>query len=388
MIKFFTRQRILISIMAAGIAGVLFACSPESPGVSKQKSKEKSAVPITVATAVSKDMPIEMATFGTVRANSSVPIKSEVGGILTKVHFQKGQNVKAGDLLFTIDQRPYQAALDQAQANLLRDKAQAENAQLNAERSKTLVEKGFIAQSDYDTAQAEAKALSATVRADEAAVASAKLQLEHCSIRSPIGGRTGDLHVDEGTLVEAGDATLVTINRMHPIEVVFNMPQTYLSMVRSSMARQGLQVRAGIPKDTRPPEVGRLIFINNAVDQTTGTIELAAVFRNDREALWPGQYVHVTLVLGIRKNAVVVPSAAVQTGQSGKYVFVVKVDGTAEMRPVEAGLSTESETVIEKGLKAGEKVATDGHLRLVPGAKVDVKAEPKFRGAEPPPDRS
>jgi multidrug efflux system membrane fusion protein len=387
MMNNFKKKLILITIIAAGIVCLLSSCSRESQGVGKQKGREQAAVPVTVAAAVTKDMPIELSTFGTVRANSSVPIKAEVGGTLMKVHFQKGQNVNAGDLLFTIDPRPYRSSLEQAQANLLRDKAQAENALVNAERSKTLVEKGFIAQSDYDKAQADAKALAATLRADEAAVVNAKLQLEHCSIRSPISGRTGDTLVDEGTLVKANDVTLVTINRIHPIEVVFNIPQSYLSTVRSSMTKQGLQVTAGIPKDIRPPEIGRLIFVNNTVDPTTGTIELAAVFNNDREVLWPGQYVHVTLVLAVRKDAVVVPSTAVQTGQKGKYVFVVKPDQTVEMRPVTAGMATGAETIIENGLKVGERVVTDGQLRLVPGAKIDIKAEPKSQNTLPS-DRS
>lgn len=341
------------------------------------------AVPVTATAATMKSVPVELTTFGNVKAYSSVPIKAEVGGILTKVHFRKGQNVTAGALLFTIDQRPYKAALDQATANLERDKAQEQNAILNAERAKELVKKAFIAQSDYDKAQTDAKAISASVRGDEAAVVNAKLQLEHCSIHSPISGRASDILVDEGTLIKANDVTLVTINQMQPIEVSFSIPQSDLPAVRTYMAHNDLQVRAGLPKDNKPPDVGKLIFVNNTVDQGTGTVQLSAIFKNERELLWPGQYVNVTLVLTVQKDAIVVPSAAVQTGRDNKYIFVVKPDMTVEMRPVTVGRAAAAETVIETGIKAGEQVVVDGQLRIFPGAKAEIKTDVKPKSSAP-----
>jgi len=376
-------------IIAGITAIVIIACSlfpacsktPQHDGTAK--ANRERAIPVMVAAAVLKDVPIEIKTFGNVKARSSVSIKAEVDGVLAGVHFRKGQDIRQGDLLFSIDPRSYKAALDQAKANLVRDRALEENALVNAARSKELLNRGLISRSDNDKAQADAYSLSAIVRANRAAIVSARLQVERCSIRSPINGKAGDLLVSEGALIKANDVPMVTINQIHPIEVFFSIPQADLATVRGQMARRTLKVRAGLPKDNGPPEEGELFFVDNTIDKGTGTVQLAGIFSNDRELLWPGQYVSVTLVLDIREDALVVPSVAVQTGQEGKFVFAVKADNTIEVRPVTVRMSTGPETVIEKGLQAGELVVIDGQLGLVPGSRIKIKSATGETGKTP-----
>ncbi|OPY13867.1 MAG: Multidrug resistance protein MdtA precursor [Syntrophus sp. PtaB.Bin001] len=363
------------SITLLAFAAIIFLTASCSNSRDKNGTKtgREREIPVTVAAAVLKDVPIEIKTFGNVKAHSSVSVKAEIDGVLTKIHFRKGQNISKGDLLFSIDSRSYKAALDQAKANLVRDRALEENALVNASRSKELYKRGLISRSDNDKAQADAASLSAVSQADQAAIANARLQVERCSIRSPIDGRAGDLLVSEGALIKANDVTMVTINQIHPIEVFFSIPQTDLATVRNRMARETLKVRAGLPKGNTPPEEGDLFFVDNTIEKGTGTVQLAGIFSNDRELLWPGQYVSVALTIAVRKNALVVPSVAVQTGQEGKFVFVAKSDNTVEVRPVEVHASAGSETVIEKGLQAGERVVTDGQLGLAPGSKIKIK---------------
>jgi membrane fusion protein, multidrug efflux system len=359
---------------------ILTSCTGKTQEAKGANTDRGQGIPVTVAAVEVKDAPIEIKTFGIVQAHSTVPIRAEVGGNLIRVHFRKGQNIRQGDLLFTIDPRSYKADLDQARATLERDKALEENARLNAERAKELVKKGYIAQSDDDKAQADARALSATIRADEAAVINARLQLEHCTIRSPIDGKAGDLLVNEGTLIKANDIPMVTINQIHPIEVFFSIPQADLPAVRTHMAQRKLKVRVSFPQDESPPEEGDLFFVDNTIDKGTGTVQLAGMFSNDRELLWPGQYVNVVLVLSVQKDALVVPAAAVQVGRDGKFVFVLKPDQTVEVRPVAAGMTTGSGVVIEQGLRIGERVVTDGQLRLTSGARVEIKNDRKAKG--------
>jgi len=372
---------------AAALAFVTFciltSCTGKAQEANGGKSDRGGAIPVTVATVEEKEVPIEIKTFGTVQAHSSVQIKAEVGGNLTRVHFRKGQSIRQGDLLFTIDPRSYRAALDQAKANLVRDKALEDNALVSAGRSRELFQQGFISKSDDDKARTDAEALSATVRADEAAVINARLQLEHCSIRSPINGKAGDILVSEGALIKANDIPMVTINQIHPIEVFFSVPQAELPDVRAHMAQKQLKVQASPPRDGSPPEEGSLFFIDNAIEKLTGTVQLAAMFKNDRELLWPGQYVNVTLVLSVRKEALVVPSVAVQIGRDGKFVFVIRPDQTVDVRPVTVSMTTGSDSVIEKGLKAGERVVLDGQLRLFPGARIEIKPAANTSGRSP-----
>ncbi|PKN52766.1 MAG: efflux RND transporter periplasmic adaptor subunit [Deltaproteobacteria bacterium HGW-Deltaproteobacteria-13] len=372
-----------VTILALIACGLFTACSKTPQETSGAKTGKERAIPVMTANVITKEVPVEIKTFGNVQAHSSIQVKAEVGGNLARVHFRKGQSIKAGDLLFSIDSRSYKAALDQANANLARDRALEKNALINAERSKELLQQGFISRSDDDTAQANAASLTAVVKADEAAIVNAKLQVEHCSIRSPINGKVGDILVPEGTLIKANDVPMVTINQIRPIEVFFSIPQAELPAVRKQMAVRKLKVMASLPQDTRPPEAGDLFFIDNTIDKTTGTVQLAGTFSNDREVLWPGQYVNVTLVLSIQKDALVVPSVAVQTGREGKFVFAVKPDNTVEVRPVIARMAAGEETVIEKGLQAGERVVTDGQLGLVPGSRIEIKNDIKSNSKTP-----
>jgi membrane fusion protein, multidrug efflux system len=362
---------------------ILTSCTGKAQEANGAKTDREGVIPVTVATVEAKEVPIEIKTFGTVQAHSSVQIKAEVGGNLAGVHFRKGQNIRQGDLLFTIDPRSYKAALDQAKANLVRDKALEDNALVNAERSRELFQQGFISKSDDDKARTDAKALSATVGADEAAVVNARLQLEHCFIRSPINGKAGDILVSEGALIKANDISMVTINQIHPIEVFFSIPQAELPAVRDRMGQKQLKVLASPPKDGSPPEEGSLFFIDNTIERVTGTVQLAAMFKNDRELLWPGQYVNVVLVLSVHREALIVPSVAVQIGRDGKFVFVVRPDQTVDVRPVAVSMTAGSDSVIEKGLKVGERVVTDGQLRLVPGSKIEIKPDAKTSGGTP-----
>ncbi len=361
----------------------LMSCSGKDAQTNNLKGGSDKAVPVVAALVEMKAVPVEIKTFGTVQAHSSIPVRAEVSGNLIKVHFRKGQSIKTGDLLFTIDPRPYETSLNQAKANLARDKALEENALLNEKRSRELLSQGFIAQSDHDKAQTDARAASAAVKAGEAAVAGAKLQFDNCFIRSPISGRAGDLLVSEGTLIKANDVALVVLNQIHPIEVFFSIPQNELAAVRKQMSQRKMKVRASLPQDNRAPEEGELFFIDNAIDKTTGTVQLGGIFKNDREILWPGQYVNVTLELSVQKDALVVPSVAVQTGREGKFVFAVKPDNTVEIRPVTARMAAGEITVIEKGLQAGEQVVTDGQLGLVPGSRIDIKTDSKSNNKTP-----
>lgn len=334
-----------------------------------------SAVPVTAATVVQKTIPVEVRAIGNVEAYSTVSVKAQVAGEVERVFFKEGQDVKSGDLLFTLDPRPYQATLQQLEANLARDQAQLENARAQAERYTKLFEAGIVSKEQYDQFQSGADALAASVRADKAAIERAKVDLDYCSIRSPIGGRTGGLLVHPGNVVKANETNLVVINQIRPIYVAFSVPEQFLADIRRYMAVGPLKVEAIIPNDEARPTQGVLTFVDNAVDSTTGTVKLKATFDNPDQRLWPGQFVNVVLRLTSRPNAAVVPSQAVQTGQAGPYVFVINSGLIAEARPVVAGSTVGKETVIEKGLEPGETVVTDGQLRLAPGSKVELKKQ-------------
>ena len=331
--------------------------------------------PVVVALATQETIPVEVAAIANVEAYSTVSVKARVGGQLMEVHFREGDDVKQGQLLFTLDPRPFEAALHQAEANLARDLAQAENARAQYRRYEKLLQEGVTSQEQYDQVRTSAEALDAVVRADKASVETARLFLSYCTITSPIDGRTGNLIVHAGNLVKADDdQPLVVINQINPIYVSFTLPEQHLAEVKKYMARSKLAVEATLPDDTAHPERGVVSFVDNNVDATTGTIRLKALFPNAGRRLWPGQFVNVTLRLTERPNAVVVPSPAVQVGQSGSYVYVVKSDQTVDLRPVTTSITANGKTVIEKGVSAGETVVVDGQLRLVPGAKVTIKS--------------
>lgn len=344
---------------------------PQTPGAAGQDRKQ--AVPVTVATAVKKDIPVQLKSFGTVEALATVSIKSQVGGTLITAPFKEGQAVKQDDLLFTIDPNSYEAALRQAQANVIKDQAMAANARRQADHLSELLQKGAATRDEYDTARSSADSLAAAVLADQAAVETAKLQLGYCTIRSPINGVVGGLLINVGNLIKASDVPLITINQTRPIYVTFAVPQQHLRDIKKYMAADKLAVEAAPPTDPDHISHGVLDFVDNAVDTSTGTIRLKGLFPNDDGLLWPGEFVRVLLTLTTERDAVVVPSEAVMTGQSGQFTFVVKDDLTVQSRPVKVGRNLDGLTAIDEGIAAGEKVVTDGQLRLVQGAKIELK---------------
>jgi multidrug efflux system membrane fusion protein len=410
------------------LAILLSACSSGTKG----DQGPPRAVPVMVGTVIQKEVPVQIRVIGNVQAYSTVTVKLIVGGEISQVHFAEGQDVKKGELLFTIDSRPLEAALRQAEANVARDMAQvgqveadlaknmalvkqvdanierdtaqAENARVEAKRYETLIEKQVVSRQQYDQFRTNAEALEATVRsgraakdsaeaavrssraalesakaavrADQAAVDNAKVQLSYCFIRSPMDGRTGNLLVQRGNVVKANDINLLTINQVNPIYVAFSVPEQNLPEIKKYMARGSLRVEALAPNDTGTAEQGVLTFIDNTVDKTTGMILLKGTFANKERRLWPGQFVNVVLTLTTQPHAIIVPSQAIQTGQEGQYVFVVKPDLTVELRPVVVNRTLSNESIVEKGLQEGEKVVTDGQLQLVPGAKIEVKSGP------------
>jgi len=366
-----------------GILGFLLLAAFSS-GCSNKKSKNtvSAPLPVIVSTTTQKTVPVQLRAIGNAQAYSTVTVKSKVGGELVRVHFTEGQDVKKGDLLFTIDPRPYEAALKQAEANLQRDLAKAKSASEDANRYQSLIQRQVVSPQQYEKVRSDADALEATVLADRAAVENAKIQLGYCSIHSPIDGRTGSVIVKQGNIIKAEDINLVVINQIIPIDVVFSIPEQFLQEVKRFMASRKLQVEALVPMNEEKPAKGVITFIDNAVDSQTGTIRLKGTFANRDRKLWPGQFVNVVLTLTTEPNAIVVPSQAIQTGQEGQYVFVVKQDLTVESRPVVAGRTVDAETVIQKGLQVDEKVVTDGQLRLYPGAKVEIKTPDSANAAQ------
>lgn len=340
----------------------------------KSEQLPKQVVPVTSGTVIQKTVPVQIRVIGNIEAYSAVSVKSQIGGQLIRVHFKEGQDVRKGELLFTIDPRPYEAALKQAEANLAKDAAQLEHARSELLRYEELIKRDYVTKQEYDQIRANAAAMEATLNADKAVVENARLQLRYCYIYSPITGRTGNLFSNEGNLIKANaDNAMVIVNQIQPIYVTFSVAEQYLSEIKKYMASGKVLVKAFITKDEDNPEEGILTFVDNTVDVATGTIKLKAIFANKGTRLWPGQFVDVVMILTTQPNAIVIPTQSIQTGQKGQYVYVIKDDLTVEDRQVTVGRTLNSETVIEKGLQAGEKVVTDGQLRLVPGAKVQIK---------------
>jgi len=336
---------------------------------------ERDAVPVLAAKVVQKTVADTIRAIGRVEAFSTVDVKAQINGQVMQVHFLQGQDVKQGDLLFTIDPRPFEAALQQAQANLAKDRAQYHEAAADEQRYLTLLRENVGSRQQYDQVEATAASLSASMQADEAAVQTARLNLEYTEIRAPIDGRTGDLLVHAGNLVKPdADTAMVVINQVHPVYVDFSIPEQKLPDVREFMAEQKLAVQVSLPEQQGPLESGELSFVDNSVDSKTGTINLKGEFANADSRLWPGEFVNTTLVLREHPGAILVPSQAVQTGQQGSFVFVVEPDMKATIRPVVIGESLDNQTVVTSGLKPGETVVTDGQLRLIPGATVTIKS--------------
>ena len=378
---------------------LLAGCSSEKAAAVAQQ--QAAAAPVLVSKAMLKSVPIEIQSVGNAEAYSSVSVKSQLGGELTVVDFKEGTDVKKGDRLFVIDPRPYESQVAQAEATLAKDKAQLQAAQANlskeiaqeefaqaqAKRYSELLQKGLLAPDSAEQITAQAKAASEAVRADRAGIDSmqaniaadqaaldrAKLQLEYCTIRSPIDGRTGQLMIKQGNIVKANDVELVTINQLHPIYVTFTVPEINLPLIKARMAAGKVAVLVYLQGEDEAVETGSLSFVENIVDTATGTIRLKALFDNRADKLWPGQFVRVVVRLNDSSNSIVVPVTAVQTRQDGKFVFVVKPDMTVEARAVLAGRTIERDVVIEKGLSEGESVVTTGQLRLVPGSRIQIK---------------
>ncbi len=367
-------MRIATAIAIAAVLGA--GCSKSGPDAGG--GFMSGPVPVLIAQAVRKTVPIQLHAIGTVEAYSTVSVRSQIDGKIAEIHFHEGEDVKKGDLLVTIDPRPLEAVLHQAQANLARDRAQLAQAVNDEKRYGYLLEQGVGSREQYDQAHATAQALRATAMADQAAEQTAKINLEYTEIRSPIDGRTGNLMLHPGNLVKANDSAsaIVVINQIKPIYVDFNVPEKDLDEVRRDMTGHQLAVlvRPRSRELQAASESGTLSFIDNAVNANTGTFELKGLFANETERLWPGQFVNVTLTLCELPDTILVPSQAVQTGQDGSFVFVVERDMSAKAHPVVVGDSLEGQTVIKSGLKGGETVVTDGQLRLFPGAKVKIKS--------------
>ncbi|HEX5228477.1 MAG TPA: efflux RND transporter periplasmic adaptor subunit [Bryobacteraceae bacterium] len=401
----------------------LFAgCSKSSvkangPG-GRGRFADSGPVPVVVAQVSQRDVPINVDVIGNVEAYSTITVKAQVGGELTKVSFREGDFVKKNDLLFTIDSRPFEAALSQAQANLARDTASLSQSQANlardianekyaqdqAKRYRGLFEQGVVSREQADQMGSSADALSQTVLADRAAIESAKaqivaskaavetatVQMSYTTIRSPIDGRTGSIAVKQGNIVAANSTDLMTITEVQPIYVTFSVPEAQLGDIKKYMGQGELPVHAASQGDATTQESGMLTFVDNSVDPTTGTIKLKGTFQNPNNRLWPGEFVRVTLGLTTRPHATVVPNQAVQTGQDGQFVYVVKPDRTVEMRPVVTGTRIDQELVIDRGLEPGETVVTEGQLRLTPGSHVQVQGskERTVTGASLLPDKT
>lgn len=364
---------------AAGVCALLFASAVVSSCAAKNNEDEgkREAVPVVVSAAARQSVPLEARAIGHVDPFTTVSVRARVSGEIIRMGFKEGQNVRKGDLLFQIDPRPYQAELAQAQAQVDRDRAIAKNNEEDVKRYADLVAKDYVTREQYDATRSNAAATLASVRAGEAAVQNARLQLAYCTVTAPIAGRAGSVLVYPGNLVSANDVKpLVVLNQIQPVLVSFSVPESSLGQIRQH-ARPGqkLPVRAAPAGSGATSQAGELTFLDNTVDPTTGTILLKGTFPNENETLWPGEYVDVVLTLTTEPNAIVVPSQAVQTGQNGQYVYVVKRDLTVESRSVSVARTQGPLSIVAKGLQPGERVVTDGQLRLAPGAKVEIKSE-------------
>ncbi len=362
-------------VLAAG--GLLLAACGWGQEASSKPAGPPPAVPVSLAAATVQTVPVQIEAVGNVEAYSTVRVKSQVEGQIKSVHFSEGQEVAKGSLLFTIDPRPFQAALEKAKAQMARNEALHRQAAADALRYQKLVERDLISRQQYEQARTEAAALEAAVSADRAAVEWARLQLSYCYIHAPVSGRAGELLLHPGNVVKAdADEPMVVIHQTRPIYVNFAVPEPHLGKIQSRLAAGGLKVRALIPESGQPAFEGTVSFVDNAVDATTGTIRLKAVFPNTDGGLWPGQFVRSVLTLRERRGAVVVPAQAVQRGQQGQFVFVADARGCAQMRPVEVAFEHEGMAVIERGVAAGERVVTDGQVRLRPGMRLQPKVGP------------
>jgi membrane fusion protein, multidrug efflux system len=397
-------ERSHLSLLGACLLTGCFAlggCGKGAPTTAAAKKGDGGGAPVSVAKVAMRDVPVDINVIGNVEAYSAIAVKAQVGGELTRVSFKEGDYVKTGDLLFTIDPRATRAQLQQVEANLLKNKAQLQQAQANLERDiaqqkyaeaqsaryAKLMQEGVISKEQAEQVRTNAAALLQGVEADKAAIESARaeiaatqatvenvrVQLGYTEVRSPIDGRTGSINVKQGNVVTGSSVDLMTINQVQPIYVTFAVPESQLRPVKRYMDLNKLQVIATPQDDEGIKETGILTFVDNNVDMATGTIRLKGTFQNQDRKLWPGEFVRVTLRLTTQQNALVVPNQAIQTGQDGPFVFVVKADRTVESRPIATGARLDEDMVVQKGLEAGETVVTEGQLRLAPGSRVQLR---------------
>jgi len=365
----------LLGVMVASavfyeIAAPHFAYSQQAAA-----PRPQAGVPVRVTTAATKPTPVEFNTIGTVQTIASVSVKSRVDAVIDQVLVKDGQFVKAGDVLFQLDSRAAQAALHQAEATLARDQVQLANAQRNANRSKSLIAKNFVSQQQFDTDSATAAALEATVKADQAQLENAKVLLSYYTIVAPIDGRVGLISIKQGNSIKANDVPLASVNEIQPIYVSIALPQNNLPELRAAMAKGPVAVQVRPAGDKGEPITGKIAFFDNTIDSTSGTINVRSTFENSDQRLWPGQFVNVSVLVHTDPNALVIAPAAIQAGQNGTYVFVIKDDNTAEARPVTVDRTVNGLAVISKGLSPGEKVVTDGQLRLSNGTHVQIVSD-------------
>jgi len=347
-----------------------------------QQSFERPPAPVSVVTAASEDVPIYLDEIGKAVAREMVSIQPQVSGRITALHFADGADVKKGDPLLTIDPRPYQAALDAAEANLAQARASLDLARVQYLRAADLVQTNAVSRSEYDTRKSDVEVAEAQIGQRQAAVETARLDLEYCSVRSPIDGRTGHRLVDVGNVVEANKGPLLVIQRIDPIYSDFTVTENDLSAVQRNMAQGTLRVEVRLPDEPGEPRAGSLTFLDNAVQDGTGTVKLRATIPNADHRFWPGRFVKVRLVLSTLRNAVLVPASAPQTSAKGQFVYVVKEDSTAEMRPVTLGQRQEDRVVVTEGLASGERIVITGQMAVMPGGKVRV-AESSAAAATP-----
>ena len=365
---------ILTALLLGLACGLTVGCSSEASKSTNVRAATAQAVPVTVAKAVKEDMPVYLVGLGSAVPLNTVSIKSRIDGQLVEVAYREGQHVNKGDLLALIDPRPYEVALSQAQAQLFKDQAQLRDAQLNYERFKDLLEQsGAMSQQQVDTQKTTADQFEGAVRTDQAQIDNAKLNLAYCHITSPISGRIGLRLVDTGNMVHASDTNpLLVVTQLQPITVIFTLPEDQLPEVSKRMKLGTLSVDAYSRDDQTKLATGKLLTIDNEIDQTTGTGRLKAEFANENDVLWPNQFVNVHLLLEVRKNSIVVPAAAVQRGPQGSFAYVVKPDNTVEVRPLTTGLTQGNQTTVSQGLSPGDVVVTDGQDKLQAGSRVEA----------------
>jgi membrane fusion protein, multidrug efflux system len=377
------RRLVLLVLFFALVGGAAYYVQLRSQEGMPPARPADAPAPVLAATVMQKPMPVQIDTVGRVQAIATVAVRSRVDGVIRRVAVEDGQVVKAGDLLFELDDQEAQAELQTAAANLARDRAQLEIAKRDEERLQPLAAKDFASRQQLDQLRTNVTAAEATLAADQAQLEAAKIRLAYTVIRAPIDGRIGTIASKVGSSIRPNDTTaLMTINQLQPIYVAFAVPQRYLGDLQDAMAVGELPVTATIPGREAEPQAGMVSFIENEVDPTTNTLSVKASFANGHDRLWPGQYVNVVVTLRVDPDAIVVPAEAVQMGQQGPYVFVIRSDDTVEMRPVEVARAAGQETVIAQGLSAGERIVTEGQLRLEPGVKVDV-TQPEISSADP-----